>query len=201
VLTIASTHSESARKSRREESRLPTTQRRTPRKAKSAHWIVMLIVLPNRPHRQIVTQFTSTALTTVTKLAWSSTIPSKIPVTHLPPWEQPLLRHNRRFPTGPNWPPTSLPDLTVGLKSKQDGDTRYIPFAGAPLLSGSGKLPESPTSFPPRALGTQVALYSALRCLQLLIFLTLWSIIKTVTAFQIQDIYPFLYSIQLHSLS
>jgi hypothetical protein len=36
--------------------------------------------------------------------------------------------------------------------SKNDGDTTlygwYIPFAGKPLLSGSGKLPESPTSFP-----------------------------------------------------
>ena len=136
--------------------------------------------------RQTVNQYTSTALTTVTALARSSTIPSKIPVTHLPPWEQPFLRHNQRSPTGPSWPPASLPEITVGLASKQDGDTTlyswYIPFAGEPLLSGSGKLPESPTSFPPRALGTPVALYSALRCLQLLISSTLWSTIKTVPA-------------------
>jgi hypothetical protein len=103
--------------------------------------------------------------------------PSKIPVTHLPPWEQQFLRHNHHLSPGPSWPPTSFPDITVGLTSKQDGETTlygwYIPFAGQPLLSGSGKLPESPTSFPPRALGTPVALYSALRCLQLLISPTL----------------------------
>jgi hypothetical protein len=151
--------------------------------------------------RQTVTQYTSTALTTVTTLARSNTIHSKIPVTNLPPWEQPFLRHNHRSSTGPSWPPTTLPDIIVGLTSNQDGDTTlygwYIPFAGAPLLAGSGKLPESPTAFPPRALGTPVALYSALRCLQLLISPTLWSTIKTVTAFQIQDIHPFFNTIQL----
>jgi hypothetical protein len=119
----------------------------------------------------------------VSASARSRTIPSKIPVTHLPEWEQPFLRHNHRLPTGPSWLPESVPDITVGLTSKQDGDTTlyawYIPFAGEPLLSGSGKLPESPTPFPPRALlGTPVALYSALRCLQLLISPALWSTIN-----------------------
>jgi hypothetical protein len=150
---------------------------------------------------QRVTQYASTALTTVTSLARSNTIPSKISVTHLPPWEQPFLFHNHRSPTGPSWPPTSLIDVVVGLTSKQDGDTTlygwYIPFAGEPLLSGSGKLPESPTAFPPRALGTPVALYSALRCLKLLISPALWSTIKTITAFQLQDIHPFFKSITL----
>jgi hypothetical protein len=96
-------------------------------------------------------------------------------------WEQPFLRHNYRSPSGPSWPPASLPEIIVDLSSK-DGETTlygwYIPFAGEPLLSGSGNLPESPTSFPPRALGTPVALYSTLRCLQLLISPTLWSTIK-----------------------
>jgi hypothetical protein len=91
--------------------------------------------------RQTVTRYTSTALITVTTLARSDTIPSQIPVTHLPPWEQPLLRHNHRSPSGPSWPPASLPEIIVGLSSKQDGDTTlygwYIPFAGEPLLSGS----------------------------------------------------------------
>jgi hypothetical protein len=133
----------------------------------------------------------------------SSTIASKITVTHLPPWEQSFLRHNHRSPNGPSWPSTSLPQIIVGLTSKLSGDTTlygcYTPFAGKPLLSGSGKLLESPTSFLPRALGTPVALYSALRCLQLLISPTLWSIIKTVTAVQTQtqDIHPFFKFIQL----
>jgi hypothetical protein len=97
--------------------------------------------------------------------------------------------------------PTSLPDIIVGLTSKQDGDTTlyrwYIPFPGEPLLSGSIKRPENPTSFQSRAIGTPVALYSTLRCLQLLISPTLWSIIKRFTAVQTQDIHPFFKSIQL----
>jgi hypothetical protein len=131
----------------------------------------------------------------------SRTTPKKIPVSNLLSWEQPFLRNNQRLHTGLSWPPPSLQDITVGLTSKQDGDTTlyawYIPIAGEPFLSGSGKLPETPTSFPPRALGTPVALYSALRCLQLLISPTLWATIKTVTAFQILDIHPFFHSIKL----
>jgi hypothetical protein len=41
------------------------------------------------------TRYTSTALTTVTTPR-SNTIPSKIPVTNLPPWEQPFLKTRRR---------------------------------------------------------------------------------------------------------
>jgi hypothetical protein len=52
--------------------------------------------------------------------------------------------------------------------------------------------------FPPRALGTPGALYSALRCLQLLISPTLWATIKTVTVVQIQDIHLFFNSIQIY---
>ena len=99
-------------------------------------------------NRQTVTLSTSTARSTVSTSARSRTIPSKIPVTHLLPWEQPFLRHNHRLPTGPSWPPASFPNITVGLTSKQDGDNTlcawYIPC----------KLLESPTSFPSRALGT-----------------------------------------------
>jgi hypothetical protein len=161
----------------------------------------VILSISSTGNRQTVSQSTSTAHSTESTSARSRTIPSKIPVTHLPEWEQPFLRHNHRLPTGPSWPPTSFPDITVGLTSKQDGDSTlyawYIPFAGEPLLSGSGKLPESPTSFPPRALGNPVALYSALRCLQLLITPALWSTIKTVTAVQIQDIHPFFHFIQL----
>jgi hypothetical protein len=68
------------------------------------------------------------------------------------------------------------PYITVCLTPKQDGDNTldawYIPY----------KLLESPTSFPSRALGTSVSLFSALRCLH-------WSTTNTVTAVQIQDIH------------
>jgi hypothetical protein len=67
--------------------------------------------------------------------------------TTIPP-PQPSLSHN-----GPSWPPTSLTDIIVGLISKPDGDsTLYawsIPFQGTLLLSGSGKLPESPSTIVP----------------------------------------------------
>jgi hypothetical protein len=72
-------------------------------------------------NRQTVTQSTSTARSIVSTSARSCTIPSKIPVTHLPPLEQPFLRHYHRIPTGPSWPPASFPDITVGITSKQDG--------------------------------------------------------------------------------
>jgi hypothetical protein len=108
---------------------------------------------------------------------------------------------NRSCLVDRSWPPTSFPDITVGLTSKQDSATAlyawYIPFTGEPLRSGSGKLPESPTYFLPRALGIPIGLYSDIRCLQLFISPTLWAIIKTVTAVQIQDIHPFFNSIQL----
>jgi hypothetical protein len=171
--------------------RQTVTQTATPATLKTRKTNSVTLSIASARNRQTVTQSKSTARSIVSTSARSRTTPSKIPLIHLPEWEQPFLRHNHRLPTGPSWPPASFPDITVGLTSKQDGDTTlyawYIPFAGEPLLSGSGKLPESPTSFPPRALGTPVALYSALRCSQLLTSPALWS---TITAVQIQAIHP-----------
>ena len=180
---------------------LPPTATPATLTSRTNNSVTLSIYITATSIRHAVNHYTSTALTTVITFTRSRTIRSKITVTQLPPWEQPFLRHNNRFPTTSSWPPTSLPEITVGLTSNQDGDTTlyawYIPFAGEPLLSGSGRLPESPTAFPPRALGTPVALYSALRCLQLLIPPTLWSTIQTVTAVQTQDIHPFFRSIKL----
>jgi hypothetical protein len=148
-------------------------------------------------NRQTVTQSTSTARSIVSTSARSRTIPSKIPVTHLPPWEQPFLRHNHRLPTIPSWPPASFPDITVGLTSKKDGDTTlyawYTPFAGEPLLSGWRVLHLSHHEH----WALQLPCTPPFVCLQLLIPPALWSTIKTITAIQIQDIDPFYNSIQL----
>jgi hypothetical protein len=114
-------------------------------------------------NRQTVTQSTSTARSIVSTSARSRTIPSKIPVTHLPPWEQPFLRHNHRLPTIPSWPPASFPDITVGLTSKKRRRYHSLRLVHTVRRRTTALWLESPTSFPPRALGTPVALYSALR--------------------------------------
>jgi hypothetical protein len=158
---------------------LPTTA--TPATLTTRTTNSVTLSISSTSNHQTVAQSTSTARTTVSTSARSRTILSKISVTNLPHWEQPFLRHNHRLPTGSRWPPTSFPDIIVCLTSKQDGDTTLYGLS-EPIQSASGKLPESPISFPPRALGTPVALCSALRCLQLLISPTLWSAIKTVRA-------------------
>jgi hypothetical protein len=83
-------------------------------------------------------------------LVRSSTPPysPKIPVTNLPPG-------NNHSSVTPSFPPVQLASHiparhTVGLTSKQDGDTtlRLVrTVCRRTTFSGSGKLPESPTVF------------------------------------------------------
>jgi hypothetical protein len=121
----------------------PDNTQRTPATHKTRTTSSITLSIPTTTSIcQSITQYTSILLTTVITLTRSSTIPLKN-VTHLPPGEQPFLRHNHRLPTGPSCPPTSLPDITVDLTSKEDGDTTlyawYIPFTSLWLRKAPGE--------------------------------------------------------------
>jgi hypothetical protein len=120
----------------------------------------------------------------------TSAIPSKISAA-LPPW------NNRSFVTtnALHWSQLApLPDRRCGrLITAVCGDATlygwYIPFAGEPLLSGSGWRSHS---IPPRALGTPspappFAVSASLRLFGQ----------PSRQSFQIQDIHPFFTSIKL----
>jgi hypothetical protein len=94
------------------------------------------------------------------------TVPSKISVTHLPPWEQPFLLSQPTL--SPLVPVTlHLPDRrcsrpNIEARRRHHFIYWYIPFAGettSPLVQKAAG--ESHSGSHPRALGT-VALYSAL---------------------------------------
>jgi hypothetical protein len=53
-------------------------------------------------NRHTVARSRTAARRTMFTRARSRSTPSKIPVTHLPPWKQPFLRHNHRLSPGPS---------------------------------------------------------------------------------------------------